>query len=204
MTAYRAWGKRTLDVGAAAVGLGLLSPVLAVTAAYVMVLLGRPVLFRQERPGWKGRPFCILKFRTMWDKRGSDGRLLPDAERLGPFGRFLRATSLDELPELWNVLKGEMSLVGPRPLLTEYLPLYTERQARRHEVKPGITGWAQVNGRNELSWEKKFEMDMWYVDNVSLQLDLAILARTVGTLLSREGVSARGHASMPKFTGPQT
>lgn len=201
MSVYRTWGKRTLDAAAAAVGLLLLSPLLVVTAACVGVFLGRPVLFRQERPGWKGRPFRILKFRTMSDRRGPDGALLPDSERLGPFGRFLRATSLDELPELWNVLKGEMSLVGPRPLLMEYLPLYSEKQARRHEVRPGITGWAQVNGRNELSWEKKFEMDVWYVENASFLGDARILVLTLVSVLCRSGVSAPGEATMARFMG---
>lgn len=201
MAGYRTGGKRTLDVGVAMIGLLLLSPLLALTAVCVSVFLGRPVLFRQERPGWKGRPFSIVKFRTMTERRGPDGVLLPDVDRLTAFGRFLRATSLDELPELWNVLKGEMSLVGPRPLLMEYLPLYTERQARRHEVKPGITGWAQVNGRNKLSWEEKFEMDVWYVEHFSLFLDLKILVATLRRVALREGISAGGHATMSRFTG---
>jgi lipopolysaccharide/colanic/teichoic acid biosynthesis glycosyltransferase len=201
VSAYRDWGKRTLDSVAATVGLILLSPGIAITALCVAAFLGRPVLFRQVRPGWKGRPFCILKFRTMSDKRGPDGQQLPDGERLGRFGRFLRATSLDELPELWNVLRGDMSLVGPRPLLVEYLPLYDERQRRRHDVRPGITGWAQVNGRNELSWEKKFAMDVWYVENVSFTLDLRILVTTLRGVARREGISAGGHATMPRFMG---
>ena len=184
------------------------SCVLLVTALPLVVLscqirrkLGSPVLFCQVRPGMHGKPFTMVKFRTMTDKRGADGALLPDAQRLTPFGRFLRSSSLDELPELWNVLKGEMSLVGPRPLLMEYLPLYTPEQARRHEVRPGITGWAQVNGRNAISWEDKFDLDVWYVDNRSLWLDLKILWRTVRKVLVRDGISAPGEATMPKFEG---
>lgn len=163
--------------------------------------LGSPVLFRQVRPGLHGRPFMMVKFRTMTDERGADGELLPDAQRLTAFGRFLRATSLDELPELWNVLCGEMSLVGPRPLLMEYLPLYSPEQARRHEVRPGITGWAQVNGRNALSWEDRFKLDVWYVDHRSFWLDLRILWLTVRKVIVREGISAQGEATMPRFTG---
>ncbi len=166
--------------------------------------LGSPVLFRQVRPGLHGRPFMMVKFRTMTDERGADGELLPDAQRLTSFGRFLRATSLDELPELWNVLRGEMSLVGPRPLLMEYLPLYSPEQARRHEVRPGITGWAQVNGRNALSWEERFKLDVWYVDHRSLWLDLRILWLTVRKVIVREGISAQGEATMPKFTGSKS
>ena len=166
--------------------------------------LGSPVLFRQVRPGLHGRPFMMVKFRTMTDERGADGELLPDAQRLTSFGRFLRATSLDELPELWNVLRGEMSLVGPRPLLMEYLPLYSPEQARRHEVRPGITGWAQVNGRNALSWEERFKLDVWYVDHRSLWLDLRILWLTVRKVIVREGISAHGEATMPKFTGSKS
>lgn len=163
--------------------------------------LGSPVFFRQVRSGLHGQPFEMVKFRTMTDERGSDGELLPDAVRLTPFGRWLRATSLDELPELWNVLKGDMSLVGPRPLLMEYLPLYTPTQARRHEVRPGITGWAQVNGRNAQSWDERFSLDIWYVDNHSILLDLRILWMTVRKVLLREGISAKGEATMPKFRG---
>lgn len=201
MTAYRAWGKRTLDVIVSTVGLVLLSPVLGTTALCAAIILGRPVLYRQERPGLDGRSFRILKFRTMSNERRPNGGLLTDAERLGRFGRFLRATSLDELPELWNVLRGEMSFVGPRPLLMEYLPLYSLREQRRHEVRPGITGWAQVNGRNELSWERKFEMDVWYVENLSFALDVGILVRTLAAVLLRTGISAHGEATMPRFTG---
>jgi lipopolysaccharide/colanic/teichoic acid biosynthesis glycosyltransferase len=163
--------------------------------------LGSPALFRQVRPGLHGRPFMMVKFRTMTDERGADGELLPDAQRLTAFGRFLRASSLDELPELWNVLRGEMSLVGPRPLLMEYLPLYSPEQARRHEVRPGITGWAQVNGRNAVSWDERFKLDVWYVDHRSLWLDLRILWLTVRKVLVREGISAQGEATMSRFTG---
>lgn len=170
-------------------------------AAMVRVKLGAPVLFRQLRPGKDGLPFEMVKFRTMRDAFGSDGRPLPDAERMTSFGQFLRASSLDELPELWNVIKGDMSLVGPRPLLMEYLPLYSPEQYRRHEVRPGITGWAQVNGRNALSWEEKFRLDVWYVDNQSIWLDLKILFLTVKKVLIRDGINAAGEATMPKFTG---
>lgn len=201
MSLYREGGKRAFDAVAAFFGLVVASPILALAAAGVALAMGRPVLFRQERPGRGGRLFSILKLRTMSDARGVDGRLLPDAERLGGFGRFLRATSLDELPELWNVLMGDMSLVGPRPLLVDYLPLYSERQARRHEVRPGITGWAQVNGRNALTWERKFEMDIWYVENLSFGLDLRILWKTLVSVVRREGISAAGEATMPRFTG---
>lgn len=163
--------------------------------------LGSPVLFKQVRPGLHGKPFKMVKFRTMTDERGPDGALLPDAQRLTPFGRFLRVSSLDELPELWNVLRGEMSLVGPRPLLMEYLPLYSPEQTRRHEVRPGITGWAQVNGRNAISWSEKFALDIWYVDHRSLWLDIQILWRTVRKVVVRDGISAPGDATMPKFEG---
>ena len=166
--------------------------------------LGKPVFFRQMRPGLRGRPFEVIKFRTMTSACDLDGQLLADAHRLTSFGQFLRATSLDELPELWNVLKGEMSLVGPRPLLMEYLPLYSAEQARRHEVRPGITGWAQVNGRNALSWEEKFKLDVWYVDNRTLWLDIKILWLTVRKVLVRDGISAAGEATMPRFTGSST
>lgn len=201
MSLYRNAGKRALDVVLTFTGLVFVSPVLAVTAVGVALSMGRPVLFRQERPGRGGRLFSIVKFRTMSDARGRDGALLPDAQRLGRFGRFLRAASLDELPEFWNVLTGDMSLVGPRPLLVEYLPLYSARQARRHDVRPGITGWAQVNGRNALTWEKKFEMDVWYVENVSFGLDMRILWKTLVAVVRREGISAAGEATMARFTG---
>ena len=166
--------------------------------------LGNPVFFRQVRPGMHGKPFEMVKFRTMTDERGPDGQLLPDAVRLTPFGRFLRYSSLDELPELWNVLKGDMSLVGPRPLLMEDLPLYSPEQARRHEVRPGVTGWAQINGRNAISWEDKFKLDTWYVDNQSFWLDIRILWLTVRKVLVRDGISAAGEATMSKFTGSKS
>lgn len=193
--------KRLFDFTAAALGLLLLAPLLLLLFALVRIKLGSPVLFRQTRPGLHGRPFELIKFRTMTDARGTDGALLPDAERLTPFGRFLRSTSLDELPELWNVLSGDMSVVGPRPLLMEYLPLYSPEQARRHEVRPGITGWAQVNGRNALDWDDKFRLDVWYVDHQSLALDIRILWLTAVKVLRREGISAAGEATMPRFTG---
>lgn len=193
--------KRLFDITAATLALLLLGLPLLVLAWQVRRKLGSPVLFRQVRPGLRGQPFEMVKFRTMTDARGPDGQLLPDAERLTAFGRFLRSSSLDELPELWNVLKGEMSLVGPRPLLMEYLPLYSREQARRHEVRPGITGWAQVNGRNALSWDEKFKLDVWYVDHRSLWFDIKILWLTVRKVVVREGISAAGEATMPKFTG---
>jgi lipopolysaccharide/colanic/teichoic acid biosynthesis glycosyltransferase len=193
--------KRLLDFTAALTGLVLLLPLLLAIALLVRLKLGRPVLFRQIRPGLHGTPFGMLKFRSMTDLRDPQGALLPDAERLPPFGRWLRSSSLDELPELWNVLKGEMSLVGPRPLLMEYLALYSPHQARRHEVRPGITGWVQVNGRNALSWEDKFNLDVWYVDHASLALDLRILALTVLRVLRPQGVNAPGSATAEKFTG---
>ena len=193
--------KRLFDITAALVALLLLClPLLALTLL-VRRKLGRPAFFRQVRPGLQGQPFEMVKFRTMTDARGPDGALLPDADRLTPFGRFLRASSLDELPELWNVLKGDMSLVGPRPLLMEYLPLYSPEQARRHEVRPGITGWAQVNGRNAISWDDKFKLDVWYVEHRSLWLDLRILWMTVRKVLVRDGISAAGEATMARFTG---
>lgn len=193
--------KRAFDILVSGILLVVLSPIMAIIAFLVRRKLGSPVFFRQMRPGKDAKPFEMLKFRTMTDARAPDGTLLPDAERLTSFGRFLRSTSLDELPELWNVLKGDMSLVGPRPLLMEYLPLYSLEQARRHEVRPGITGWAQVNGRNALSWEEKFALDIWYVDNRSFRLDLKILALTVLRVLFRSGISAEGEATMPRFTG---
>ena len=193
--------KRFIDIVAAAVGLALLSPILLLLALAVRVRLGSPVFFRQLRPGLHGRPFTIFKFRTMRDVRDADGVLLPDADRLPPLGRWLRSTSLDEFPELWNVVRGDMSLVGPRPLLTEYLSLYSPLQTRRHDVRPGITGWAQVNGRNALSWDEKFALDVWYVDNRSIWLDLTILRDTLIRVIAREGISHAGEATMPKFTG---
>lgn len=195
--------KRLIDITASSVALVALSPVLAVTAYKVKKDLGSPVLFKQTRPGLNGKPFEMIKFRTMKDATDKDGNLLPDSERLTPFGQKLRSTSLDELPELWNVLKGDMSLVGPRPLLMEYLPLYNSEQARRHNVRPGVTGYAQVNGRNAISWEQKFALDTWYVDNQSLWLDFKILAKTVKQVLIKDGISAEGEATMSKFTGNQ-
>ena len=195
--------KKIFDFTVALGALAILSPVLGVVAIIVRAQLGAPVLFCQTRPGLQGKPFSILKFRTMTNARDAQGNLLPDAQRLTRFGRFLRSTSLDELPELFNVLRGDMSLVGPRPLLMAYLPLYSPEQARRHEVRPGITGWAQVNGRNALSWEEKFAMDVWYVDHRSLRLDVKILVLTVRKVLARDGISAAGEATMPRFTGSQ-
>ena len=193
--------KRLFDIVASALGLLLLSIVIAVVAWKIRRKLGSPVLFRQVRPGLDGKPFEMIKFRTMRDAVDAQGNSLPDAERMTPFGSFLRASSLDELPELWNVLKGDMSLVGPRPLLMEYLPLYSPEQSRRHEVRPGVTGWAQINGRNALSWEEKFKLDVWYVDNRSLWLDLKILFLTIKKVVVRDGISAEGEVTMPKFTG---
>ena len=191
-----------MDVGGALVGLVLLSPVAALVAAGVWATMGSPVLFRQQRPGLDGRPFVLLKFRTMSCGRDGAGNTLPDEKRLTPLGRFLRSTSLDELPELLCVLKGEMSLVGPRPLRMEYLELYTPEQARRHTVRPGLTGWAQVNGRNALTWEEKLRLDVWYVDNWRIALDIKILLLTVVKVLRREGVGAPGYeTTMPKFSG---
>lgn len=192
--------KRIIDILGSAVGLVLSAPLQAIIAGLVRQKLGRPVLFRQTRPGMHAQPFELIKFRTMTDGRDETGRPLNDEERMTSFGALLRSTSLDELPELWNVLRGDMSLVGPRPLLTEYLPHYSARQARRHEVRPGLTGWAQVNGRNAPDWEERLEMDVWYVENRSLGLDLGILLRTVGAVLRRSGISAEGHATASKFS----
>ncbi len=196
--------KRLFDVVLAAFGLLALAIPLLVLVWQVRRKLGSPVFFTQVRPGLYGKPFKMVKFRTMTDERGHDGQLLSDAVRLTPFGRWLRASSLDELPELWNVLKGDMSLVGPRPLLMEYLPLYTPEQARRHEVRPGITGWAQVNGRNSLSWDDKFKLDVWYVGHRNLCLDIKILWLTVKKVIVRDGISAAGEATMSRFTGSAT
>lgn len=193
--------KRLLDITGALAGLIVLGPAALGVAWLVRRRLGSPVLFVQVRPGLHGKPFHMYKFRTMTDARDADGKLLPDAERLPPFGRWLRASSLDELPELINVLKGEMSLVGPRPLLMDYLPLYSPEQARRHEAKPGITGWAQINGRNAISWDEKFRLDTWYVDHQGVWLDIRIIALTVWRVLRREGISAAGEATMPRFEG---
>jgi lipopolysaccharide/colanic/teichoic acid biosynthesis glycosyltransferase len=193
--------KRGLDLVIASILFVILSPVLGALAVLVRATLGSPVLFRQQRPGRYGQPFTILKFRTMSDRRDDSGEFVSDDARLSRLGRFLRSTSLDELPELVNILRGDMSLVGPRPLLMEYLPLYTAEQSRRHEVRPGITGWAQVNGRNALTWTDKFQYDTWYVDHRSTRLDLRILGRTVGQVLTRRGIAAPGSATMEPFRG---
>jgi lipopolysaccharide/colanic/teichoic acid biosynthesis glycosyltransferase len=193
--------KRLFDIFAAGMGLLLLSPLFLIFAALIRRNLGNPIFFHQIRPGRNGRPFRMVKFRTMTDEIDPAGSLLSDEVRITPFGRFLRVSSLDELPELWNVLKGEMSLVGPRPLLMEYLPLYTPEQARRHEVRPGITGWAQVNGRNAISWEEKFKLDVWYVDHQSFKLDMKILWMTILPVLGRSGINHRGETPMEKFRG---
>lgn len=198
---YAEGGKRLLDLALAVPALAVAAPLLAVIAVLVRLSLGPGVLFRQVRPGRYGRPFVLLKFRTMTDDVDAAGRLLPDGERLTRWGRWLRATSLDELPELINVIKGEMSLVGPRPLLMQYLVRYTPEQARRHEVRPGLTGWAQVHGRNALSWEDRFALDVWYVEHLSWGLDVRILARTVGQVLRREGIAHPGQATMEEFRG---
>ncbi len=193
--------KRLVDVTLSFVALIVLAPLMLVIAALVRLRLGRPVLFRQKRPGLYEKPFHLMKFRTMTDARDSAGDLMPDAERLTRFGGWLRSTSIDELPALWNVLLGSMSLVGPRPLLMEYLPLYSPEQARRHDVRPGITGWAQVNGRNSISWEQKLDYDVWYVDHRSLMLDLRIILKTAVAVVRREGISGSGQATMGRFTG---
>ena len=196
--------KRLFDIVASASGLIFLSPVFLILIYLIRKNLGEPVFFTQERPGKDGKPFKMIKFRSMRDAVDKDGNPLPDSERLTPFGKKLRATSLDELPELWNVLKGEMSLVGPRPLLMSSLPLYNEFQNRRHEMRPGVTGWAQVNGRNALSWDEKFAHDIWYIDHYSFWLDMKILFLTVKKVFIKEGISAEGEATMPYFTGNDT
>ena len=193
--------KRFLDIIIASIALMLLSPLYAFVAYKVKKNLGSPVLFRQVRPGLHGRPFEMIKFRTMKDAIDANGQPLPDSERLTPFGRMLRSSSLDEMPELWNVIKGDMSIVGPRPLLMEYLPLYNEEQAKRHDVRPGMTGYAQVNGRNAISWEEKFKLDTWYVENQSIWLDFKIMLKTVKKVLAKDDISAEGEATMSKFTG---
>ena len=195
--------KRLFDFAAALCALIILSPVMLVTSLLIRNKLGRPVLFTQSRPGLNGKPFKMVKFRSMKDAVDKQGNPLPDSERMTPFGEKLRNSSLDELPELWNVLKGDMSLVGPRPLLMRYLPLYTKEQARRHEVRPGVTGWAQINGRNAISWDDKFKLDVWYVDNRSLWLDIKILCLTVKKVFIKEGISAEGEVTMPYFEGKQ-
>ena len=195
--------KRSLDLAVALVGLAVLSPLILVIALAIRLTMGTPVFFRQVRPGREARPFTLLKFRTMNSSTDVRGELLPDAQRLTRFGTILRRSSLDELPQLWNVLVGDMSLVGPRPLMMQYLERYTPEQARRHEVPPGITGWAQINGRNSVTWEERFRLDVWYVDNRSFLLDLRILALTTWRVLKREGISPRGHSFMPEFMGTQ-
>lgn len=193
--------KRTLDILLSIIALAVLALPLGMLAWLIRLRLGNPVLFRQMRPGLHGKPFQMLKFRTMTNALGADGQMQPDAERLTPLGRWLRSTSLDELPELWNVLKGDMSLVGPRPLLMRYLPLYSPEQARRHDVRPGVTGWAQINGRNALSWEEKFKLDVWYVDHKSLSLDLKILWLTIRKVLARDGITGMDEATVEYFKG---
>jgi sugar transferase EpsL len=195
--------KRLFDYIVIILSLPLLLPLLFIVMVLIKVKLGSPVLFRQKRPGLCGNTFEMVKFRTMTDERNTNGDLLPDSARLTKFGKFLRSTSLDELPELWNVVKGDMSLVGPRPLLMEYVPLYSEEQTRRHEVRPGITGWAQINGRNAISWDERFKLDVWYVTNRSLWLDLKIIFLTLRKVVVREGISADGEATMTKFTGTE-
>lgn len=201
MTFYRRTGKRLLDLGLTVPALIGLAPVGLALGALIRLKLGSPVFFRQRRPGRDGQIFELIKFRTMTDARDPSGRSLPDDQRLTPFGGRLRRSSLDELPTLWNVIRGDMSLVGPRPLLVQYLDRYTPEQSRRHEVAPGITGWAQINGRNAITWEEKFELDVWYVENVSLRTDLAILFRTVAQVLAQRNISADEHATMPEFMG---
>jgi sugar transferase EpsL len=193
--------KRIFDLVVTSVALLVLSPLFLLITIFVSVYIGTPVLFRQQRPGYKGRPFHIYKFRTMTDARDSGGNLLPDSERLTRFGRFLRSMSLDELPELFNILRGEMSLVGPRPLLMEYLPLYSPEQMRRHDVLPGLTGWAQVNGRNAIDWPRRFALDVWYVDHFSFRLDLRIILETIWKVVRRENVNQPGQATTEYFTG---
>ena len=195
--------KRVMDIIGTSIGLVLLAPVIAILCVMIRRRLGAPVLFRQTRPGKDGKPFQMIKFRSMKDANAPDGTPLPDSERMTPFGAKLRATSLDELPELWNVLKGDMSLVGPRPLLMEYLPLYSPHQARRHDLRPGVTGWAQINGRNAIGWPEKLNLDVWYVENRSLWLDIKIIALTIKKVVKRDGISAAGETIMPKFTGEQ-
>ena len=201
---YRRGLKRPLDVALCVATLPLTIPILAILALAVRIVIGSPVLFRQQRPGLMGRPFTLVKFRTMRDSTDLQGQLLPDSERIEWFGRKLRAFSLDELPQIWNVLRGEMSLIGPRPLLMKYLPMYSAHQARRHEVRPGVTGWAQVNGRNEAPWEEKFKLDVWYVDHVSFLLDTRIVGLTLRKVVSREGISQPGHATAEEFKGTTT
>ncbi len=206
-TRQRGWRfgiKRVFDRSVALCGLIVLSPVLIIVSVLVLLSMGRPILFRQQRPGRFGKPFWLFKFRTMLEWRDADGKLLPDKDRLTHAGRMLRAASLDELPQLWNVLHGDLSLVGPRPLMMQYLPRYSPEQARRHDAMPGITGWAQINGRNLLSWDDKFLLDIWYEENWSLMLDLRILAITFLRVLKRDGILSQGHVTMPEFMGTPT
>jgi len=196
--------KRLIDIVGSVIAILIFSPLMLIIALLILKNMGTPIIFRQKRAGYKGQPFTIYKFRTMLEIRDKNGALLPDDKRLTPLGKFLRKSSLDELPEFWNVLKGDMSLVGPRPLLVEYLERYTPEQMRRHEVKPGITGWAQIHGRNAITWEDKFRYDVWYVDNWSLWLDLKILALTVLKVIKQEGISAEGHATAPEFKGKES
>lgn len=200
---YQKTVKRGLDIVISLTALVLLSPVLLVTAVFVRVKLGAPVIFRQERPGYKGKIFKLYKFRTMSDKRGPDGTLLPDEIRLTAFGKKLRATSLDELPELWNILKGDMSLIGPRPLLTAYLPLYNDFQRQRHDVRPGLTGWAQVNGRNAISWEERFALDVYYVQHLSFLLDVRVLLRSILVVFAQKDIHSSTSATMEPFRGTE-
>jgi len=193
--------KHIIDIIGALIGLVVSAPIMVIVSLIIYLTMGKPIFFKQIRPGMNGKPFVIYKFRTMLDLRDKDGNLLPDEKRITTIGKFLRNTTMDELPEFWNVLKGDMSLVGPRPLLMEYLPRYNQEQARRHEVKPGMTGWAQVKGRNAISWEEKFKLDVWYVDNWNILLDLKIIFLTILKVLKREGISAEGHVTMPEFTG---
>jgi lipopolysaccharide/colanic/teichoic acid biosynthesis glycosyltransferase len=195
--------KRLFDCMVASIALVVLSPILLIVAGLIRQKLGSPVLFSQVRPGLKGRPFKMVKFRTMRDAQDEQGNPLPDEQRLTPFGQLLRSTSLDELPELWNVIKGDMSLVGPRPLLMEYLPLYTQDQAKRHDVRPGVTGWAQINGRNAISWDEKFKLDTWYVEHRSFALDLKIIMLTIKKVIKRDGINAAADVTMTKFTGTE-
>ena len=203
-TFYRKYGKRILDLAIAIPGAVLLGPVVAVVALLIRIQIGSPVLFRQERGGHRGSHFTLTKFRTMFDRRDAEGQLLPDEQRLHSFGSWIRRLSLDELPQLWNVIRGDMSLVGPRPLFSSYLDRYTPEQARRHDVVPGITGWAQINGRNAISWEEKFSLDLWYVDHVSLKLDMEILWRTYLQVVSRKDVNTKGYATTYEFMGTQS
>ena len=201
MICYKSFVKRFLDIIISVIGLVILAPVIIIISVFIILYLGTPVLFRQKRPGMYGKPFTIYKFRTMRDLRNNKGDLLPDGDRLPTLGKYLRSSSLDELPELFNVLRGEMSIVGPRPLLIEYLDRYTPEQMRRHEVKPGITGWAQVNGRNAISWQERFDLDVWYVDNLSFLLDVKILLLTIIAVIKRRGITQPGHATIDKFLG---